>query len=231
MGKQDTENTKNLEFYQSIKIPSGCNFIVRLDGNRFTKYTTKFEKPFDVKFNRYMEEVAKFLMTEIPNIEKAHFYSDEISLYFGDNSDWFDNRVEKIVSISSAMASAKWRDISGDLVWFDSRIILTPKKELRDVYEKDRCLDAFRNCINGYSYYSLRNAGETKRTATKKMLNLKSKEKQELLFTTFDINVDKLSKWQKRGTFLTWEEYTKIGYNPIKKTKEEAIRRRIISGH
>ena len=97
--KKDTENVSHYEFFQSQTIPFGCNFIVRIDGNRFTKYCSKLERPFDEKFNKWMVEVCKFVMTETSGIFKVHTHSDEASFYFYADNDWFDRRLEKINSL------------------------------------------------------------------------------------------------------------------------------------
>lgn len=226
-GGEDTENVCHYEYFQSQVVPYGCNFVVRIDGNRFTKYCSKMERPFDVTFNEWMVKMCQFIMTETSGVVKAHTHSDEASFYFYDNADWFDRRLEKIDSLISGMASSKFTELSGDVVWFDSRVIVLPTIDDMDIYEQDRRLDAFRGCVNSYSYWKLRKSGLGKRQATKKLHGLSSKQKQELLFQEFGINVAKLPLWQRVGTFLRWEEYEKEGYNPIKKEKVLAIRRRI----
>jgi tRNA(His) 5'-end guanylyltransferase len=47
--------------------------------------------------------------------------------------------------------------------------------------------------------------------------------KNELLFQ-FDVNFNDLPRWQKRGVGLYWEEYDKVGENPV--TGETAVARR-----
>lgn len=227
MGKKDTESVKHLEYYQNLQIPYGMPFIVRIDGNRFTKYTKKYTKPFDIDFHKKMVNTAKFVMKEVPFIYESHIFSDEISFYFNSDTEWFDRRVEKIVSILSAMASSYFSKESGDVVWFDARIILTPTEDLVKEYRKDRCLDAFRNCVNGYAYYKLIESGLSNTKATKRLLNKTSSDKQELLFSQFNINVNMLHLWQKQGTFLQWVTYEKVGYNPITQKNVKTIRKRL----
>jgi len=218
---------RKYDFYKGLIVPNGCYFMVRLDGNCFSRFTERYERPFDKRFYQAMLEGTKELMTYIPDIYKAHFHSDEISLYFDKNSQWFDRRIEKIISITAGILSAKFSQEVKAQAHFDSRILVTPTKRDVEIYEKDRRLNAFRGCVNSYAYYSLRKKGLTERQATKKLLELKSKERQELLFKEFGINIAKVPKWQRVGCFLVWEEYEKEGYNPIKKIKVKAIRRRI----
>lgn len=50
--------------------------------------------------------------------------------------------------------------------------------------------------------------------------------KNELLFQ-HGINFNDLPSWQRRGTGLYWEQYAKVGYNPIQDQEVTAIRRRL----
>ena len=224
----NTETGRKYDYFKNLKVPEGCYFMVRLDGNCFSTFTERYERPFDEKFYQAMTTGAKQLMTYITDVYKAHFHSDEISLYFDKDSDWFDRRVEKITSITSGILSSVFSHHENVPAHFDSRVLVTPTQEDIEAYEKDRRLNAFRGCVNSYAYWKLREKGLTKRQATKRLGVLRSKERQELLFTEFDINVTKLPAWQRVGAFLTWEEYEKEGYNPITKEKVKAIRKRIL---
>jgi tRNA(His) guanylyltransferase len=50
--------------------------------------------------------------------------------------------------------------------------------------------------------------------------------KNELLFQN-GINFNELPLWQRRGTGLYWENYEKVGYNPIEQKEVITTRRRI----
>ena len=221
----NTEVGTRYDYLKSLIIPNGCYFIVRLDGNCFNSYTNQFKRPFDIEFYNLMLSGAKTLMRNISDVYKAHFHSDEVSIYFNKNSDWFDRRLQKIISITAGMLSAKFGNAH-----FDSRVLLTPTISDVEEYEKDRRLNAFRGCVNSYAYWTQVNAGVSKKKAHGVLAKMKSKERQEFLFQEYGINVAKLPLWQRVGEFLVWEEYEKEGYNPIKKEKVMAIRRRIVIG-
>ncbi|MFH1972121.1 MAG: tRNA(His) guanylyltransferase Thg1 family protein [archaeon] len=223
----NTKTGRKYDYFKDLVVPRACYFIVRLDGNCFSKFTERFERPFDEKFHKAMVAGTEKLITYIPDIYKAHFHSDEISLYFNKDSEWFDRRVQKITSITAGILSAKFSAEVDDEAHFDSRVLVTPTKKDVEAYEKDRRLNAWRGCINSYSYYKLRDSGLTARQATRKLHPMKSNDRQELLFSEFGINISKVPSWQRVGDFLIWEEYEKEGYNPVKKRKEKAIRRRI----
>jgi tRNA(His) 5'-end guanylyltransferase len=200
---------------------------VRLDGNCFSRFTERYERPFDERFYKAIVISVKYLMKNIPDIYRVHFHSDEVSLYFLARSDWFNRRVEKIVSITAGMMSSRFSLAVKSPAHFDSRVLVTPNKSDIEVYEEDRRLNAFRGCVNSYSFYKLAELVGIKR-ATKQLESLNSKDRQEFLFTSFGINIAKLPAWQRVGAFYEWEEYEKEGYNPLLKRKEKAIRRRIV---
>src|SRR3990167_5155010 len=96
---------RKYDFYKNWIVPNGCYFIVRLDGNCFSSFTERFERPFDKRFYEAIKIGVKALMEKIPDIYRVHFHSDEISCYFKKDSEWFNRRVEKIISITSGILS------------------------------------------------------------------------------------------------------------------------------
>jgi tRNA(His) 5'-end guanylyltransferase len=223
----NTEIGRKYDYWKGLLVPNECYFVVRLDGNCFSRFTERYERPFDKNFYKAMVGGAVYLMENITDIYKAYFHSDEISLYFDKDSDWFNRRVQKITSITAGMLSSKFSLLAKAEAHFDSRVLVTPTKKNVEEYEEDRRLNAFRGCVNSYSFYKLAEiVGE--KQATKDLINLTSKQRQEFLFTNFGINIAKLPNWQRVGSFLTWETYEKEGYNPIEKKKVMAIRRRVV---
>src|SRR3990167_454650 len=219
----NTDIGRKYDFYKNLIVPRGCYFIVRLDGNCFSRFTERFERPFDVNFYRAMLHGIKKLMTEVTDIYRVHFHSDEISCYFKKESEWFNRRVEKITSITSGILSVAFSKYLDTEAHFDSRILVTPTKEDIEEYEKDRRLNAFRGCVNSYSFYKLADIIGIK-PATRFLESITSKDRQDFLFMSFGVNVSKLPYWQRVGEFLEWEEYEREGYNPILKKKVMAIR-------
>ena len=110
----NTKIGRKYDYFKDLIVPRGCYFMVRLDGNCFSSFTKRFERPFDKRFYMAMVAGTEKLMTYIPDIYKAHFHSDEISLYFNKGSEWFNRRVQKITSITSGILSAKFSAKVGD---------------------------------------------------------------------------------------------------------------------
>ncbi|AYV86972.1 MAG: tRNAHis guanylyltransferase [Sylvanvirus sp.] len=72
---------KSYEKVMDTRIPSDQAFLVRLDGNRFSKFTNKLQQPFDRNFtNAMMKTMGDLLETYHPSTAYSH--SDEITLMF-----------------------------------------------------------------------------------------------------------------------------------------------------
>lgn len=117
------------------------NTIIRLDGKAFHTYTKGLEKPFDEGLIEDMQEVTKYLCENIQGAKCGYTQSDEITILLTDydrldTTAWFDGNVQKITSISAALATAKFNELrfkrssdSAKLALFDSRVFQIPEKE------------------------------------------------------------------------------------------------------
>lgn len=84
--------------------------IMRLDSRAGHTFTKGFKRPFDEIFMKSMQETAKYLCENIHGCQCAYTQSDEITLLLVDyeklNTEaWFDYRIDKMISISAAMAT------------------------------------------------------------------------------------------------------------------------------
>lgn len=137
--------------------------ILRLDGRAFHTFTKKMKKPFDDYMFALMHFTAYKLVQEIQTSVLAYCQSDEISILLKDYSKietqaWFGGNVQKMVSISAALATAYFNrtllpglpenDTNDDVPpVFDSRIFNVPKEDVVN-YFIWRQKDATRNSIN-----------------------------------------------------------------------------------
>lgn len=90
----------------------GLPVVARLDGRSFSQFTKGLDKPFDAAFVRVMDEVVKDLTREFAP-DCAYTQSDEITLAWAgadpESSQMaFGGRVQKMVSLLAARASAKF---------------------------------------------------------------------------------------------------------------------------
>lgn len=147
--------------------------IIRLDGKAFHTYTKELLKPFDEGLIEDMVETTKFLCENIQGAKLGYCQSDEISILITDYDDlntqaWFDYSIQKMVSISASMASAKFNELRikrsakdylndnclqipiyklGKLAYFDSRVFNIPKEEVAN-YFLARQKDAVKNSVS-----------------------------------------------------------------------------------
>jgi tRNA(His) 5'-end guanylyltransferase len=200
--------------------------VVRVDGRAFSRLTAEhFEKPFDARFHQCMLATAEALLTEFDSLY-AYTESDEISLLLPPAWNQFDREWEKLVSLSAGVASAAFTHAWGRPAHFDGRVWLGPDEETVIDYFRWRQTDALRCALSGCCYWTLRNAGETPRAATRRLDRLTADEKRELL-RAHGVEFDQLPAWQRRGTGLSWRSFEKRGFNPKTGETTTVLRRGI----
>ena len=156
LGNRLKANYENRTRYQ---LPRRTYTIIRLDGKGFSGYTKRLTKPFDANLISDMDRVAQALCKEVQGCRLAYTQSDEITLVLTDfesaNAEaWFDGNLQKIVSISAALATAYFNDLRHGtpdhprLAIFDSRAFTIAERS--EVIEQLvwRQLDAMRNSIS-----------------------------------------------------------------------------------
>ena len=160
----------------------GRGSILRLDGRGFSRFTeTRFEKPFDARFHDGMVQTAQAVLEDLQGLY-AYTESDEISVLFPRDWDLFDRELEKAVSLSAGLASAAFSLACGTRVHFDSRAVLAAEDEQVVDYFRWRQADAARCALNGWTYWTLRKAGQGVAEATAALEGKSVADKNELLF-------------------------------------------------
>ena len=113
MGKKNDALGTRMKSYEHISrtyLTRKMPVIIRLDGKAFHSFTRGFKRPFDEVFVKSMQETMKYLCENIQGCVLGYTQSDEITLVLVDyktrESDaWFDNNIQKIVSVSASMAT------------------------------------------------------------------------------------------------------------------------------
>lgn len=169
--------------------------IIRVDGKAFHTFTKGMQKPFDSFMSHSMQETAKYLVQNIQNARLAYVQSDEISILMVDyntytSQQWFDGNINKIVSISAAMASTKFTELIGKTALFDSRVFSISENEVNN-YFIWRQQDAVRNSIQAVaqSHYS-----------SKQLHGKNTSQLQEMIFQKGE-NWNDYQPHLKRGAF------------------------------
>lgn len=186
--------------------------IIRIDGKAFHTYTkclktldpTTKDLPFSVIMHDAMTYTTQILVSKIQNCVFGYTQSDEISLLLRDYDEheteaWFDFNVQKMASISSAIATAAFnlrfslyrtpQDMS-DMALFDSRVYNVPKEEVAN-YFIWRQQDASRNSVQmlGHHFFS-----------QKQMHGKNNSQVQDMLMLERGINWNDIPTWMKRGS-------------------------------
>jgi tRNA(His) 5'-end guanylyltransferase len=138
----------------SRRAMKGLPLVIRVDGRSFSRFTKGMARPYDIDFAKLMVEVTKYLVDELHGI-CGYTQSDEISIIvdpflskkddillsfggFGETEFLFDGRLQKLVSVSAGLATARfmqdairlWPDrCRKHLPVFDSRVFEVPNRE------------------------------------------------------------------------------------------------------
>lgn len=169
------------EVYHALTVQPGAWTVIRVDGRSFSRFTEeRFDKPFDLRFSELMVTAAQALTVDL-GARYAYTESDEISLLFDPAFDLFGRSVEKLVSVSAGIATAAFTHAAGEPAHFDSRIWVGV--DVGDVvdYFSWRQADAARCALNGWCYWTLRKAGQSRRQATNALQGTTVADKNELL--------------------------------------------------
>ena len=206
--------------------------IIRLDGVGFSKYTKKLNKPFDDGFSDDMDATAAFLCANIQGAKFAYTQSDEISIIITDfdtneTDAWFDNNIQKMVSIAASMATAKFNqlrmvrecnDSEGDLrekmladweimdfniAMFDARVFQVPTVDEMINAMIFRQQDASRNSVSMAAYELCGHDATEGKSGS---------EKQEMMWQK-GVNWNDYKTKYKRGTVIRKVQVEKTGPN------------------
>lgn len=227
---------KQCEIFSDLKVPCGSKIVIRADGRSFSHLSLdlNLEKPYDRNFENLMVDTClEFYQEFSPRF--MYTFSDEINIFLDEIP--FGGRVEKMDSVFASFISGtftskvsrhekfskafKGDEISIRPISFDSRVIPLDREGVI-TYFKDRQNEAWRNCLNGYAYWTLRQE-HGKEESLKMLDGKKSSEIHEILFDA-GINVTEVPSWQRRGVGLYRKETTVKGYNPVSKKRVQSKR-------
>lgn len=217
-----------MKAYENVNryyLPENLPVIIRLDSVCGHTFTCGFEKPFDKVFMSAMQNTAMYLAKNISGCKLVYTQSDEISILLTNNDTrdtqpWFDNNINKLVSISASMATMAFNYFyqqkvnklihttpiaegnfhafdcyfqkNGELKQgiFDSRAWVLPEYEVCN-YFIFRQNDCSRNSILSVAQSMY---------SQKEMHGLKCNQLQDKMFTEKDVNWNDFPTYQKRGT-------------------------------
>ncbi len=227
---------KECEIFSNLRVPCGSKIVIRADGRNFSKLSNdlKLERPYDPHLANLMVDVCNdFFMEFSPQF--IFTFSDEINIMLSEVP--FNGRVEKLDSVFASFMSGSFTknlikyfkdyptcEQNIKPISFDSRVIPLSGQGVIE-YFKNRQNEAWRNCLNGYSYWKLRK--EFSKSHTVEILNKKnSSALHEILFER-GVNMSELPLWQRRGIGIYKKEVSINGYNPVQNEKVVSKRLKI----
>ncbi|KAA8910122.1 putative tRNAHis guanylyltransferase Thg1 [Sphaerosporella brunnea] len=178
-----------------------------------------------------MNEAARAVMQELPEIVFAFGVSDEYSFVLRRNTDLFDRRESKIVTLITSLFTAYYIHLwpahfqgerfilSPPLPSFDGRAVIYPTtRNLRD-YISWRQVDAHINNLYNTTFWALiQRGGMTAVEAEKELVETLSKDKHEILFSRFGINYNNEPEIFKKGSVL-FRDYAETAIPPPPETQ------------
>jgi len=98
------------------KVP----LIINVNGKNFSKITSLLEKPYDSNFAECMFSTGLRLCNDIEGIVFGYQHNDEITLIMRNNQNddtipWFDNNLQKICSVTSAIATMHFNECASEI--------------------------------------------------------------------------------------------------------------------
>ncbi|KAJ2964306.1 hypothetical protein NQZ79_g833 [Umbelopsis isabellina] len=200
MAKSKYEYVKNFELDDSA-LPSTW-MVVRIDGRGFHGFSDmhNFDKPNDLKALGVMNKAAIEVMKNIRDITIAYGQSDEYSKI-----------ISTVASLFASNYAMHWSEYFPDrklmvAPCFDARLVCYPtKKVLRD-YLSWRQADCHINNLYNTTFWAIVHSGKSEQEAEERLRGTFSKDKNEILFSDFNINYNSLAPVYKKGSVIIRQE-------------------------
>ena len=219
-----TNHTMANSYYQyvrSFEIPDpclpNCWPVVRIDGKNFHRFSQlhNFSKPNDERALGLMNKAARTVMEMLCDIVISYGQSDEYSFVFKKSTKTYNRRASKLSSVVVSHFSSAyvfyWKDFfkNEPLQYppaFDGRVVLYPSdKNLRD-YLSWRQVDCHVNNLYNTCFWALVNSGMSTHDAQTELKGTVSGDKNEILFSKFNINYNNLPQMYRKGSVIIHEK-------------------------
>ena len=177
--------------------------VVRVDGRSFHRVCRKLRKPYEPLLLEAMADTMFYVVSEMAGAVFAYQQSDEITFVLRndqslDSEPWYGNRIQKISSIASSLATLgfnkaitkldKKLDLVGDAI-FDARVFALPNigEVVNNLIWRQQ--DCTRNAISGAAQAILgKKFG--KKIGLKMLHGQSAKQKVELMKTECGIDFE-----------------------------------------
>lgn len=236
------DRMKDYENVPRISLTKKLPVIIRLDGKAFHSFTKGMKRPFDEVLIRAMQKTAAYLCENVMGCRVAYTQSDEISLLLVDyekveSQPWFDNSLQKMVSVAASMATMAFNNAFFDSVteWFaqvredgtcldgNGLVIVDALLETYTSRYRKAMFDARAFTLpkeEVCNYFIWRQQDATRNSIQMVAQSLFSHKQlhgkdcsvlQNMMFTEYGVNWNDYQTYQKRGTCIVKEQYDKDG--------------------
>lgn len=204
------ERLQNYKDLNDVKLMARLPIIVVINGRSFNKLTSLLDKPFCHDFSESMISTMDYLCKQIDGVVFGYYHNDEICLIIRndqtpDTQPWCDNKLQKINSLTSSMATLKFNQAASanQLNLLNDAIFYSTVFTVPNISEAINTL-IFKQQANFYisvqhaCLYELLN--KYNQNSIKEMLkDLTLDEKKDLLSDECDINFHDYSSVFKKG--------------------------------
>ncbi|MEE6478262.1 hypothetical protein FKM82_011796 [Ascaphus truei] len=230
MAKSKFEYVKEFEVQDTCL--RNCWVVIRVDGRNFHRFSEQhnFTKPNDLRALQLMNRCAQNVMEELDDICLAYGQSDEYSFIFHKKSNWYKRRASKFMThVVSQFASSYvfyWKEFFPEqsILYppgFDGRVVLYPSEQNLKDYLSWRQADCHINNLCNTVFWSLvQKGGLTPSQAQARLRGTLAAEKNEILFSEFNINYNTEPVIYRKGTVLVWQKVTEVTKKRIKLPNE-----------
>ncbi|KAL6707727.1 hypothetical protein ACN47E_003848 [Coniothyrium glycines] len=230
---------KSYETPYDTALPPHSTVILRLDGHGFSRFTASFARPFDQRIHDAMIATCKDLLYFFSSATLAYTQSDEITLVFPAGVHCFNDRVQKLCSLSASYCSVRFNlhlaaclaalpepkvnDLVLGTAHFDARFFAVPS-----VQEALNCLlwrcrnDAVRNAVSAFAR-TMYSTTEMHGKRTAELLEMMERDKG----VVFEESVP---RWVVEGCLVKRErvEHEGVNLKTGEREKTERTRMRVV---
>ncbi|KAL2528077.1 tRNA(His) guanylyltransferase 1 [Forsythia ovata] len=238
MANSKYEYVKSFEVEDEIMLP--IIIVVHIDNRDFSRFSEvhEFVKPNDKRALELMNECAKAVLEQFPDIIFSYGFCDEYSFVFKKQTKFYHRRASKILSLIisyfSTIYVTKWKELFPQTEMrfppsFQSRVISCASMEVLQSYLAWRQRDChLSNQYNTCLWELIRN-GKSETEAQEILKGTQKQEKNELLYQGFNINYKEQETIFRQGTCILKTEvqhivkYKQDG-SPVQRLRMKAIK-------